>query len=208
VSSTLSVLGDGRLLHAFVAYGPGGSRLEATRSDNAGASWSRPVVVARLARQQQQRPPVRMLPVSGTGAVVAASGAVYEAFTKGGRTVQVVSSADGGRTWSRPHTAARRGAGVFGPALAAEPGGTLGLSYYARGPRGTASFWVAHSPDGLAWRERRVAAAFSLKRAPTSGGAAFLGDYSGLTAGAAAFAASPPLASYGSSDVFVALDGG
>jgi hypothetical protein len=71
-----------------------------------------------------------------------------------------------------------------------------------------ASFWVARSPDGLEWREHPVAAPFSLERAPTSGSAAFLGDYSGLTAGAAAFAASPPLASYGNSDVFVALDGG
>jgi hypothetical protein len=207
LSSTLSVLGDGRLLHTFVAYGPSGFRLEATRSGDSGASWSSPVVVARLVRRAL-RPPVRMLPVSGTGAVVSASGAVYEAFTQGGRTVQVVSSADGGRTWSRPRTAARRGAGVFGPALAAEPDGSLALSYYARGPRGTASFWVAHSRDALTWHDRQVAAPFSLKRAPTSGGAAFLGDYSGLTTGAAAFAASPPLASYGSSDVFVALDGG
>ena len=207
LSSTISVLPDGRLLHAFIAYGPSGMRLEATRSRDSGVTWSRPVVVARVMRRPL-RPRVRVLPISGTGAAVGAAGAVYEALVQDGRAVQVVSSTDGGRTWSRPRSVVRRELGVFGPAIAAYPDGSLALTYYAREPGGMASFWVARSPDGIVWREHPVAAPFSLERAPTSGGAAFLGDYSGLTAGAAAFAASPPLASYGHSDVFVALDGG
>jgi hypothetical protein len=206
LSSTLSVLPDGRLLHAFIAYGPRGVRLEATRSRDSGATWSRAVVVTRL-RRRALRPPVRVLPISGTGAAVGAGGAVYEATVQEGRALQVLRSADGGRTWSGPQTVVRREVGVFGPAIAADRDGSLELTYYAREPGGMASFWVARSSDGVAWRERPVAAPFSLERAPKSGGAAFLGDYSGLTAGAAAFAASPPLASYGSSDVFVALTG-
>jgi hypothetical protein len=205
LSSTLSVLPDGRLLHVFIAYGPRGVRLEATRSRDAGATWSRAVVVARL-RRRALRPPVRVLPISGAGAAVGA-GVVYEAIVQDGRAVQVLRSADGGRTWAHPQTVVRRELGVFGPAIAADRDGSLELTYYAREPGGMASFWVARSSDGVAWRERPVAAPFSLERAPKSGGAAFLGDYSGLTAGAAAFAASPPLASYGSSDVFVALTG-
>jgi photosystem II stability/assembly factor-like uncharacterized protein len=207
LSSTLSVLPDGGLLHVFIAYGPSGLRLEATRSRDSGATWSRPVVVARLMRRPL-RPAVRVLPISGTGAAVGAGGSVYEALVQGGRAVQVVSSTDGGRTWSRPRTVVRRELGVFGPAIAAERDGSLAITYYAREPGGSASFWAARSPDGVAWDEHPVAGPFSLERAPTSGGAAFLGDYSGLTAGAAAFAASPPLASYGASDVFVALGGG
>ena len=104
----------------------------------------------------------------------------------------------------------QRPGGIFGPSLAARPGGgTLALSYYARGPRGEASFWIATSRDGVRWQSRQVTPPFALAHAPRSGGAAFLGDYSGLapvgSGFAAAFAVAPPLASAGPSDVLVAL---
>jgi hypothetical protein len=157
---------------------------------------------------------VRVLPLSGTGPAVAPSGVVYEAFTRRpeGGSVDVVRSADGGRSWSKPRAAVRHTRGVFAPAIAAAPDGTLALSYYAREPDGKASFWIARSIDGSSWQRRRVAAPFSLRRAPRSDRGAFLGDYTGLTPTrggfAAAFAASPPVATHGRSDVFVALAGG
>jgi hypothetical protein len=217
VASTISVLADGSLLHSFLAYGPGGLRLAAARSPDGGASWSAPAVVARVPRGgsvlRSGRPAVRVLPVSGTGPAVTASGAVYAAFLDSGVSIDLVRSTDGGRSWTRPRASIRSTAGVFGPALAAAPDGTLALSYYAREPAGTASFWIARSADGATWTPRRVTAPFSLRLAPRSDGIAFLGDYSGLTATAgggfaAAFAAAPPLAASGGSDVLVAPAGG
>jgi hypothetical protein len=88
------------------------------------------------------------------------------------------------------------------------------VTYYVRGPGGTASVWIATSRDGIRWQRRRLTAAFDLTRATRSGAAAFLGDYSGLTAiggangFAAAFAVAPPLASRGGSDVLLARAGG
>jgi hypothetical protein len=216
VSSTISVLADGSLLHVFLAYGPAGARIEAARSSDQGAHWSKPrrVALLRLRRSAPPPPAVRVLPLSGTGPAVAPSGVVYEAFTRRpeGASVDVVRSADGGRSWSKPRAAVRHTRGVFAPAIAAAPDGTLALSYYAREPDGKASFWIARSTNGSSWQRRRVAAPFSLRRAPNSDRGAFLGDYTGLTPTgggfAAAFAASPPLASNGRSDVFVALAGG
>jgi BNR repeat protein len=217
VSSTISVLRNGSLLHVFLAYGSAGARIEAARSTDQGAHWSKPRRVALL-RPRGGSPPspvVRTLPLSGTGPAVAPSGVVYEAFTRRpeGGSVDVVRSTDGGRSWSKPRAAVRHVRGVFAPAIAAAPEGTLALSYYAREPDGKASFWIARSiNNGSTWQRRRVAAPFSLRRAPRSDRGAFLGDYTGLTPTgggfAAAFAASPPLASNGRSDVFVALAGG
>jgi hypothetical protein len=214
LSSTIAVLpGADRLLHTFIAYGRGGFRLEATRSPDGGSTWSSPSLIAALARRPPGRPPVRVLPISGTGAAAAGAGLVYEAFVERGVEVDVASSGDGGRTWSQPRVVARQDRGVFGPSLAGVPGGALAATYYGREMRGTASFWIATSRDGTRWQRRRLAAPFDLTRAPRSDGAAFLGDYSGLTAVAgggfaAAFAVSPPLATDGSSDVLVARDGG
>jgi hypothetical protein len=216
VASTISVLPDGSLLHAFLAYGSGGVRVAAARSADGGASWSAPATVAPVPRGgsvlRTGRPAVRVLPISGTGPAVTTSGAVYESFVDRGVSIDLVRSTDGGHSWTPPRAAVRRAAGVFGPALAAAPDGTLALSYYAREPGGMASFWIARSADGASWTPRRVTAPFSLRLAPRSDGIAFLGDYSGLTpvAGggfAAAFAASPPLALSGSSDVLVAAGG-
>ena len=213
LSSTIAVLPGrgGRLLHTFIAYGRGGFRLEATRSRDGGAHWSAPSLVARLVRRSTSPPGVRVLAISGTGAAITGSGAAYEACVR--RTeVDVARSSDGGGTWERPRAAVRHGGGVFGASLAAAPGdGTLALSYYVRAPHGQASFWIAISSDGVRWQRRRLTPPFALARAPRSGGAAFLGDYSGLTAlsggdggFSAAFAVAPPLASRGASDVLVA----
>jgi hypothetical protein len=132
---------------------------------------------------------------------------VYEAFVERGVEVDVASSGDGGRTWSQPRVVARQDRGVFGPSLAGVPGGALAATYYGREMRGTASFWIATSRDGTRWQRRRLAAPFDLTRAPRSDGAAFLGDYSGLTAAGgvfvATFAVAPPLAE-GRSDIFAA----
>jgi hypothetical protein len=212
LSSTIAVLGRRGLLHTFLAYGPGGFRLEASRSRDGGLSWSAPSLVARLVRRPAG-PPVRAIPFSGPGAGVA-GGAVYQAFVHGRGDIEVVRSADGGRSWSGARTAVRHSRGVFAPALAAGRDGDLALSYYSRGPGGTASFWIAQSSDGVAWRRRRLTPPFPLAAAPRSGHAAFLGDYSGLTATAdggfaAAFAVAPPVATGGGrSDVFVAAAGG
>jgi hypothetical protein len=210
LSSTIAVLGRRRvLLHTFLAYGPGGFRLEAARSRDGGLSWSAPSLVARLVRRPA-KPPARAIPFSGPGAAVAGR-AVYQAFVHGRGDIDVVRSADGGRSWSAARAAVRHSRGVFGPALAAAPGGRLALSYYSRGRRGTASFWIAQSADGLSWRRRRLVPPFPLAGAPRSGHAAFLGDYSGLTATAdggfaAAFAVAPPVATGGGrSDVLAAV---
>jgi hypothetical protein len=215
VASTISVLPNGALLHAFLAYGRGGLRIEAARSTDRGVHWSAARIAARVPRRRgvlrTGRPAVRVLPISGTGPAVTSAGTIYEAFVSGGTAVDVVSSSDGGRSWSPPVVAFRSARGVFGPALAAGAGG-LALSFYAREPGGAASLRVARSGDARSWRTRTVAVPFSLRRAPSSQGAAFLGDYSGLaplgTGFAAAFAATAPLASSGASDVLVAGFGG
>jgi hypothetical protein len=218
LASTISVLRGGVLLHVFMAYGPGRLVLSAARSADGGAHWSRPLVVTRLPRSRAvstggRRARVRAIPVSGTGPAVTRSGAVYEAFTRaraGGDSVAVVRSLDGGRSWSRPRVALRHRGTVFAPALVAGGGGgELALSYYAVSRDGRrAAFWIARSHDGVGWTRRRVAAPFPLRAAPVSGREAFLGDYTGLAAVpggfAAAFAAAPPVASAGRSDVVVA----
>jgi hypothetical protein len=178
LASTIAVLPGGRrLLHTFIVYGRGGFRLEATRSGDDGRSWSGRSLIARLVRRAPKRPPVRVLPISGTGAATTAPGSVYEAFVERGAEIDVASSSDGGGTWSRPRAVARHSGGLFGPALAAAPAGALAVTYYVRGPGGTASVWIATSRDGIRWQGRRLTAPFDLTRATRSGAAAFLGDY-------------------------------
>jgi hypothetical protein len=216
LASTVSALPTGALLHAFTAYGPGGMRLEAARSDDGGSSWSAPVVVARLPRPGVApgpgRPPVRALQASGTGPAVAPSGTVYEALARidrsGRGTIATVRSTDGGHSWDPPVSAIRAPRAVFAPALAIDSNGELTISYYGLEPHARLRFYVARS-SGAGWRSLGFGVPFSLRRAPVSEGAAFLGDYTGLAALpggglAAAFAAAPPLASAGASDVFVA----
>ena len=213
VSSTITVLPDGALLHTYFAYGHGGVRVETARSTDLGERWEPAVVADRLKLSRHLlrsgRPLVRGLPFSGTGPAVA-GGAAYEAVVAND-AIEVVASRDGGRSWSAPRIVVRDRLGVFDPALAGAPDGRLALTYYALAPGGRASLWSARSQDRVSWRTRRVTPPFDLHRAPREGRDAFLGDYSGLAAMpsgfAAAFAVAPPVAAKGASDVLVDLEG-
>lgn len=213
VSSTITVMPGGALLHAYFAYGHGGVRVETARSTDLGERWAAPVVAAplRLRRSALRSggPVFRGLPFSGTGP--AASGnRVYEAVVAGG-AIEVSASRDGGLSWSAARVAVRHRRDVIAPALAAAPNGTLALTYYALSSGSRAALWTARSRDGVSWHTRRVTPSFDLLRAPREGRDAFLGDYSGLAATpngfAAAFAVSPPVAAEGASDVLLDLEG-
>ena len=205
LASTLTLFASGALLHTYLAYGGRRFRIEASRSFDGGRSWSPPVRVARLHRSL--RPPpgpsIRALPFSGTGAVAARGGELIEAFLRD-NGVAISRSRDGGHTWSSPQVVVRSRLGMFAPSLAAGPGG-VALGYYERAAGGRATFDLLR----LGGRPVRIAGPFPLAGAPRSQGGVFLGDYSGLAATSrgylAAFAAPPPLARDGRSDILVSL---
>jgi hypothetical protein len=176
-------------------------------SDDGGRTWSAPVRAATdtsvldtdpangdVLRTGIQLPAAAIDPVTGELYLA------YEGtdFTAGAYDqIELVHSADGGRTWSAPSRVnGAPQALAFTPAIAVSPAGTVAVSYYdirTLQPGDTTtlptSTWLATSPRGGGhFTERQIAAPFDFLSAPFAGGF-FVGDYEGLASSRAGFRA-------------------
>jgi hypothetical protein len=229
------VLPDGALLTVVTMRAPNGTsephRILAMRSDDAGATWSTPVLVTEFPATDRRHSTPWSDPETGEAvdapewaisAAVGPSGTVYvtwrHARAPGTADIRLARSLDGGASWGSPITIASAAAEMFLPVIAVASDGTVGVTYYddrrdVLGDEGyTAHVWFAHThDDGATWRETRVSGPFDMRTAllrkiPVRG--LFLGDYHGLVplpgGFGAAFAVAQPRARAGGSDVFFA----
>ena len=233
VGSEILVLPDGTLLHVFslsnfsdglLPEGPPRVpfRVMVQRSTDDGASWSLPQALGggtrTLPRDPESREAIAALALPSSD--VAPDGSVYISWNdldSSPRRVVVVSSRDGGRTWSEPTAAATSPADLMLPALAVGHRGTVAVTYYSfendvlGDEELTTDVWLVHSHDGgETWERTHLAGPFDMRQAPLNGGHT-VGDYTGLDAipgaaserFAAALSLAPPVALEGSSDIFV-----
>ena len=233
VGSEILVLPDGTLLHVFsltnfsdgLPEGPPRVpfRIMVQRSTDDGASWSLPHDLGGGTRTFPRDPESREV-IAALGFLpssdVAPDGTVYISWADldpSPRRVLVVSSRDGGRTWTDPTAAATSPADLMLPALAVGHRGTVAVTYYSfendvlGDEELTTDVWLAHSHDGgETWERIHLAGPFDMRQAPLNGGHT-VGDYTGLDAipgpgserFAAALSLAPPVALEGSSDIFV-----
>jgi len=177
------------------------------RSDDGGRTWSSPVTVTADTSVPDTDPNNGDVLRTGAGlpsvAIDPRTGELYLAgegsdFTAGAYDqIQLVHSADGGRTWSKPtRVNGAPQALAFTPAIAVSGNGVVAVTYYdirTLQPGDTTtlptSTWLATSPPGGEhFSERQIAAPFDLLSAPNAGGF-FVGDYEGLAAGPGGFRA-------------------
>ena len=199
-------------------------QLIAIRSVDGGTTWSS----SQIGTTSDMAPedPATGKPVSAEPVLysdVGPDGSVYAAWNDIASTsssrIMLSRSSDGGQSWSSPVAVASVNGQAFLPALAVDPEGTVGVSWYDTrryrpGDRQLSTdVWFADSTDqGGHWHQVHVAGPFDLRTAyyrPGAAGAAsgyFLGDYDGLTAlpdgFGAVFAAPKPLARFGMSNIF------
>lgn len=240
VGSEILVLPDGTLLHVFSLMNlldatlPEGAprvpfRIMVQRSTDDGVSWSLPQVLGGGTRTIARDPDTREVVIawgSMPSADVAPDGTVYVSWgdlDSVERRIEVVSSRDGGNTWTDPTAAATSPADLMLPALAVGHGGTVAITYYSfendvpGDSELTTDVWFVHSQDGGAtWERSHLAGPFDMRQAPLNGGYT-VGDYTGLDAipgpgnsdghglerFAAALSLAPPIALEGQSDIFV-----
>ncbi len=210
ISSQIVVLPDGALVDVFVritAASTPGARFDvvAMRSADAGDTWTGPFVVSGLGSIGAVDPktghPIRageVVPSSaadGAGRLwVAWQDARFSGRVRDG--IALASSEDGGVTWSVPVQVNRAPlVQAFRPAVAAS-GATLAVTYYdlrfdveGDAERTWVTVWRATTGDGGAtWDELPEGGPFDLRSVPDAGGW-FVGDYTGLVARGAGFAA-------------------
>jgi hypothetical protein len=193
----------------------------ATRSSDDGRTWSPPVAIASQATGRfadEAGTELSNVDMFGTSVALAPDGTVYAAWdhdtsaTTG--AIDIVSSRDGGRTWSGPTALPGPGAFAFEPSLAVNERGILGVLWYdhrndrPRDAELTTDVWFASSDDGGShWRQLHVAGRFDFRTAPRGR----IGEYQGLAATgkdfAAAFTMTEPAAVDGPSDIFFARIG-
>jgi hypothetical protein len=202
---------DPRTGHLFVFYthGPRGSSMSFLRSEDGGASWSPPApVVTGIPLSAEPTylgtgKELRIGPDIGHAAIDPRTGRLYAVFTNGwatgGRSLEVglVTSGDGGTTWSAPlRVSAGTDPMAWRPALAIDSRGRVAVSWFtptpgepAQGDRLPVSVHLAEirlQPDGsLARGEDAVIDTFAWTPSPR--GAYFLGDYNPLLAGRGGF---------------------
>jgi hypothetical protein len=148
-------------------------------------------------------------------AIDPSSGRIYAAveegtFTNGDRPeISVMSSADGGATWSQPTriNPDLKSAAII-PSIAVNTDGVVGVTYYdfrhatADKPSIT-DYWFISSSDGGAHfgHEQHLGGPFDMMGAPQNRNSAFyVGGYQGLTAVGSAFVAAFAMANAGTSD--------
>jgi hypothetical protein len=226
VSSEILPLPGGDLLTVFSrvkvkADGSFASQLLVTRSKDWGRNWSlaslvtsHPLPAAVIDPETGEELDSQDLSIHS--AAVSRDGDVYVAWDSSTSVargaVKVISSQDGGRHWSVPTSLPGITTFAMEPAIAAGPGGSVGVLWYdlRRDKPGdtplTTDVWFAHSADhGLTWqRALHVAGPFNMRTAPLQR----LGEYQGLAAMGSGFAAiftqAQPRAQHGRSDIFFA----
>jgi hypothetical protein len=177
------------------SFGKNGAFFFVTRSTDGGRTWS-PVSFPE---------PLKAIGVPGirggdgvpNATVDRRTGKVYAVwqdsrFSRGKRDdILLVSSTDGGRTWSAPVQVNDTPAGAqaaFTPTVKVDANGRVGVLYYdlrndvsARDTTFTTTEWIAFSVDGgrTFGASRRVSPDFDHAAAAFAGGF-FLGDYQGL----------------------------
>lgn len=209
--------------------GAGGATVQpeeimAMSSRDLGASWSTPVRAATTSFRY---------PVGVNGSRIEAFPSVYSAIAPDGTIytawndiesttfsrIWLASTHDGGLSWSKPSVVEAIHGQAFLPAIAVEPNGTLGITWYDTrrdvpgSGRTTTDVWFAGSADrGARWSEIHLAGSFDMQSAPPfeffGFTGPFVGDYTGL-AGipggfAAAFAMAKPRSPVGQSTVYFA----
>lgn len=226
VGGKVVVLHDGSLLTLFARTTlhqdfTAADTQYATRSGDDGRTWSPPVAIAsqptgRFADEAGTE--LSNVDMFGTAVALAPDGTVYAAWdhdtspTTG--AIDLVSSRDGGRTWSGPTALPGPGAFAFEPSLAVNARGVLGVLWYDHrndhpgDGELTTDVWFASSDDrGGHWRPLHVAGPFDFRTAPRGR----IGEYQGMAAArkdfAAAFTVTKPAAVDGPSDVFFARIG-
>jgi hypothetical protein len=197
IGNRIEVLPNGRLVNQFalIDYSAGTVIVAVIVSKDKGDTWSAPIKVADLLSVGTVDPttgaPVRdggILPQLSVGP----DGTIYSVWAdsrfSGGVIdgIALSQSSDGGKTWSEPVQVNREpSVPAFTPAVHVRRDGTVGVTYLDfrsdTSDRKTlpTDTWLAVSRNGLTWREKRVAPAFDMFRAPVAGGL-FVGDYQGL----------------------------
>ncbi|HWG90583.1 MAG TPA: sialidase family protein, partial [Candidatus Thermoplasmatota archaeon] len=191
------VLPGGAIGVQWIEYPDGGENpnLVFARSDDAGATWTEPVVVAttvpvpaKLPNGNFRTPTLPALAADrSNGTTSGYLYSVWQDYARNHSDVLVSVSRDGGATWSPglPVHNATDGTDQFFPWVTVDGRGVVHVAYMDRSadPENTRfGAAIATSLDGgLTWTTRRVSDADS----NPEGGTAFLGDYVGLTSDAA-----------------------
>jgi hypothetical protein len=217
IGNVIAALPDGTLVDVFdlitqTSSTTPSSMLAVIRSEDHGLTWSAATVIAPMREVGVQDPSNHVFIRSGADlpqiAVDRASGALYVVWQDAPAVgavgaagtvdaVMLVSSLDGGVSWSAPVVVnGARDAPAFTPSVAVAADGMVGVTYFdLRNARpGDADAlrvtpWLATSRDrGATWSDEALSAPFDLRPALLQS-AYFLGDYQGLVAVGNAFVA-------------------
>jgi hypothetical protein len=218
----LVVLPNGTLVTVFARaeFAIGLGKVYATRSLDGGRTWTAPVEIlaAPLAGFFDPETGEELPQPQFENVAVAPDGSVYVTVEANSSAsageIAVTRSRDGGVTWTRPASPGV-GAYAFEPAIAVDPHGTVGITWYdLRNDRPgdaalSADVWFARSRDrGSSWRETHVAGPTDLRTGALPG-QNHVGEYQGLAATgrrgfAAIFTLAAPFATNGPTDIFAA----
>lgn len=209
IGNQIAVLSDGTLVDVFnLGQGsgiqPAGRYFQAViRSTDDGATWSKPIIIARDRSVATVDPDTGTEIRSGAGlpdiAVDPTDDTLYvvwsDARFSGGDhdDVALSSSTDGGLTWSAPikANASPEGVTAFTPSVEVAADGTVAVTYYDLRNNDDAAalptdYWIRYSDGGTWSPEEHVAGSFDLTSAPFARGY-FLGDYAGLASSGNSF---------------------
>ncbi len=195
----IPMIGPGGVVHAiWTRFTRNVAELIASRSTDGGDTWSEPVVIALL--RTAGVADARTGGILPTAAIDPKHGDLYVAwqdsrFSPGVDQIVLSRSADGGQTWSEPQRVSDGplNAPNFTPALAVNPNGLVGVSYYSLRNDPERRFLVdeyftfsRNRGQSFVRGQRVSAASWDLRFAAFAEGF-FLGDYQGLVAGKKTF---------------------